>query len=64
MSKVPLTVGVTGAAPTGQVFNSNPNAFIVNDNQGNAGAALFLFDTENGTIDGWRRTSAVPHPRR
>ena len=53
VSKVPLTVSVTGAAPTGQVFNSDPNAFIVSDNQGNSGPALFLFDTENGTIDGW-----------
>jgi uncharacterized protein (TIGR03118 family) len=53
VSKVPLTVNVTGAAPTGQVFNSDPNAFIVSDNQGNSGPSLFLFDTENGTIDGW-----------
>jgi uncharacterized protein (TIGR03118 family) len=53
VSKVPLTVSVTGAAPTGQVFNSDPNAFSVSDNQGNSGPALFLFDTENGTIDGW-----------
>ncbi len=53
VSKVPLTVSVTGAAPTGQVFNSDPNAFIVSDSQGNSGPALFLFDTENGTIDGW-----------
>ena len=53
VSKVPLTVSVTGAAPTGQVFNSDPNAFNVSDNQGNSGPALFLFDTENGTIDGW-----------
>src|SRR6516165_5470356 len=53
VSKVPLTVSVTGAAPTGQVFNADPNAFIVNDSQGNSGSSLFLFDTENGTIDGW-----------
>ena len=53
VSKVPLTVNVTGAAPTGQVFNSDPNAFIVSDSHGNSGPALFLFDTENGTIDGW-----------
>src|SRR5689334_7949175 len=53
VSKVPLTVNVTGAAPTGQVFNSDPNAFIVKDDQGNSGSALFIFDTENGTIDGW-----------
>src|SRR5215472_14822420 len=53
VTKVPLTVSVTGAAPTGQVFNSDPNAFTVSDSQGNSGQALFIFDTENGTIDGW-----------
>jgi uncharacterized protein (TIGR03118 family) len=53
VSKVPLTVGVTGAAPTGQVFNSDSSAFVVSDSQGNSGSSLFLFDTENGTIDGW-----------
>ena len=53
VSKVPLTVNVTGAAPTGQVFNGDGSAFIVKDDQGNSGSALFLFDTENGTIDGW-----------
>jgi len=55
VSKVPLTVDVTGAAPTGQVFNTdtNPNDFVVTDAKGNSGRALFIFDTENGTIDGW-----------
>jgi uncharacterized protein (TIGR03118 family) len=53
VSKVGLTVNVTGAAPTGQVFNSDSSAFVVKDNQGNSGSALFVFDTENGTIDGW-----------
>ncbi len=53
VSKVPLTVSVTGAAPTGQVFNSDASAFMVSDNHGNSGSSLFLFDTENGTIDGW-----------
>ena len=53
VSKVGLTVSVTGAAPTGQAFNSDPSAFVVSDNQGHSGSALFLFDTENGTIDGW-----------
>jgi uncharacterized protein (TIGR03118 family) len=50
-----LTVSVTGAAPTGQVFNTdtNPNDFVVTDASGNSGRALFIFDTENGTIDGW-----------
>jgi uncharacterized protein (TIGR03118 family) len=53
VSKVPLVVNVTGAAPTGQVFNSDSSAFVVSDSQGNSGSSLFLFDTENGTIDGW-----------
>jgi uncharacterized protein (TIGR03118 family) len=53
VSKVPLVVDVTGAAPTGQVFNSDASAFVVSDSHGNSGSSLFLFDTENGTIDGW-----------
>jgi uncharacterized protein (TIGR03118 family) len=53
VAKVPLVVNVTGAAPTGQVFNPDPSAFIVHDQQGNSGSSLFIFDTENGTIDGW-----------
>jgi uncharacterized protein (TIGR03118 family) len=48
-------VSVTGAAPTGQVFNTdaNPNDFVVTDASGHSGRAVFIFDTENGTIDGW-----------
>jgi len=53
VSKVGLTVSVTGAAPTGQVFNSDQSAFVVSDGQGHSGSSVFLFDTENGTIDGW-----------
>ena len=53
VSKVGLTVNVTGAAPTGQVFNSDSSAFVVSDSHGNSGPSFFLFDTENGTIDGW-----------
>jgi uncharacterized protein (TIGR03118 family) len=55
VSKVGLTVSVTGAAPTGQVFNTdtNPNDFVVTDANGHSGRAAFIFDTENGTIDGW-----------
>jgi uncharacterized protein (TIGR03118 family) len=53
VSKVPLTVGVTGAAPTGQVFNSDSSSFVVHDKMGHSGSSLFIFDTENGTIDGW-----------
>jgi uncharacterized protein (TIGR03118 family) len=53
VSKVGLVVSVTGAAPTGQVFNADQSAFVVKDKQGHSGASVFLFDTENGTIDGW-----------
>jgi len=53
VTKFPLVVNITGAAPTGQVFNSDPSAFMVSDDHGNSGPALFIFDTENGTIDGW-----------
>ena len=62
VSKVPLTVNVTGAAPTGQVFNGDGSAFVVKDNQGNSGSALFIFDTENGTIDGWAPNVGGPAP--
>jgi uncharacterized protein (TIGR03118 family) len=53
VSKVGLVVSVTGAAPTGQVFNSDPSAFVVRDKKGHSGSSVFIFDTENGTIDGW-----------
>jgi uncharacterized protein (TIGR03118 family) len=53
VSKAGLVVNVTGAAPTGQVFNPDTSAFIVRDKKGHSGASVFIFDTENGTIDGW-----------
>ena len=53
VSKASLVVNVTGAAPTGQVFNPDTSAFIVRDKKGHSGASVFIFDTENGTIDGW-----------
>ncbi len=53
VTKVGLVVGVTGAAPTGQVFNADQSAFAVHDKAGHSAPAVFLFDTENGTIDGW-----------
>jgi len=62
VTKVPLVVNVTGAAPTGQVFNSDGSAFVVSDSQGNSGPSLFLFDTENGTIDGWAPNVGGPAP--
>jgi len=53
VNKAALVVSVTGAAPTGQVFNADQSAFTVRDDQGHSGSSVFLFDTENGTIDGW-----------
>lgn len=53
VTKSGLVVSVTGAAPTGAVFNSDSSAFAVSDSAGHSGSSLFLFDTENGTIDGW-----------
>jgi uncharacterized protein (TIGR03118 family) len=53
VAKQGLVVKVRGMAPTGQVFNPFPNAFKVRDRHGRTGASLFIFDTENGTIDGW-----------
>jgi uncharacterized protein (TIGR03118 family) len=52
VTKVPLIVSVTGAAPTGAVFNSDSSSFFVHDKI-HSGSSLFIFDTENGTIDGW-----------
>ena len=54
---LPLVVHVAGA-PTGTVFNGGPN-FVVSDGT-DSGPALFLFDTENGTIRGWNPN--VPSP--
>ena len=58
---VPLTVTIappkntpmgTLAAPTGAVFNPNPNAFLVAPKM----AALFIFATEDGSISAWNPT--------
>jgi uncharacterized protein (TIGR03118 family) len=60
--KVTLPGGVTevameGGAPTGQVFNSDPDPqhFVVHDpaDPSKAAKAAFVFATEDGTIDAW-----------
>ena len=59
-AKVPLNVMVLdGAAdpqnlgsPSGTVFSLPSNGFMVNEN-GQEVDAVFLFDTEDGTIQGW-----------
>jgi uncharacterized protein (TIGR03118 family) len=44
----------THATPTGTVFNTDPNANDFNFTNGTKkGAGIFLFDTLDGTIDGW-----------
>src|SRR5436190_15630745 len=53
VNKASLVVSVTGAAPAGQVFNSAQSGFAVSDKQGHSGSSVFMFDTENGTLDGW-----------
>jgi uncharacterized protein (TIGR03118 family) len=56
-TKIPLTVKVFpndgSAAPTGQVFNTSAASFVVHNGGGGSGKAVFLMDTENGTISGW-----------
>jgi uncharacterized protein (TIGR03118 family) len=49
---IPPPPGGTTSAPTGTVYNSNSNAFVVKENK-KSGSSLFLFDTEDGTISGW-----------
>lgn len=56
-SPVPLVVTIPGpsagatASPTGLVFNGTPS-FVVSSN-GKSGPAIFIFATEDGTINGW-----------
>jgi uncharacterized protein (TIGR03118 family) len=53
VTKVGLVVTITSGAPTGQVFNTDPSGFMVHDASGHSGAARFIFDSENGGVDGW-----------
>lgn len=51
---IPLVVTIpppSGSAPTGAVYNGS-SSFQVTAN-GKSGSALFIFDTEGGTIAGW-----------
>ncbi|HET6939914.1 MAG TPA: TIGR03118 family protein [Nocardioides sp.] len=48
-----LSIQVTSGAPTGQVFNTDATGFVVHDAAGHSAPARFLFDSENGGIDGW-----------
>lgn len=53
VTKVGLVVKISSGAPTGQVFNTDQSGFIVHDANGHSGPAIFIFDSENGGIDGW-----------
>jgi uncharacterized protein (TIGR03118 family) len=55
VSTFPNGIDVTSGAPTGQVFNADtdPNGFVVHDAAGHSARAVFIFDSENGGIDGW-----------
>jgi len=51
-----LSIQVTSGAPTGQVFNTDATGFVVHDDAGHSAPARFLFNSENGGIDGWNPT--------
>src|SRR4051794_11855787 len=51
---IPTASGIGKGSPTGMVFNATSD-FVVTQN-GLSGAALFLFDTLDGTISGWSPT--------
>ena len=53
VTKVGLVVNIPSGAPTGQVFDTDPGGFVVHDGSGHSGSAVFMFDTENGSIDAW-----------
>jgi uncharacterized protein (TIGR03118 family) len=53
VTKAALVVQITSGAPTGQVFNTDASGFVVHDAAGHSGPARFIFDSENGGIDGW-----------
>ncbi|MEA3214554.1 MAG: hypothetical protein QOJ19_710 [Acidimicrobiia bacterium] len=50
-SVLPLVVNIPNGAPTGTVFNGT-TGFVVGRDDASA-PALFLFSSENGSIDGW-----------
>ena len=64
VSKAGLIVDITSGAPTGQVFNTDtdPNGFVVHDAAGHSGRAVFIFDSENGGIDGWNPAVGATGP--
>ncbi|HSD79331.1 MAG TPA: TIGR03118 family protein, partial [Solirubrobacteraceae bacterium] len=61
VAKSGLTVSIPGGAPTGAVFNGNPNAFVVRSGA-SSGSARFLFASEAGIISGWNPAVPAPPP--
>lgn len=51
---IPPASGTGSGVPTGTVYNATAG-FVVNQG-GKSGSAVFLFDTEDGTISGWAPT--------
>ena len=49
---IPAPGATTGGTPTGNVFNGDPNDFVVSDGKTSA-SSLFIFATEDGAIAGW-----------
>jgi uncharacterized protein (TIGR03118 family) len=45
------------ATPTGTVFNTDPNGGFMVTDSGTTAPSIFLFDTLDGTIDGWNGAS-------
>lgn len=57
---IPPAQGGTIGTPTGTVFSSFSNAFVVKAH-GKSGASLFLFDSEDGSLSGWSPTVDPTH---
>jgi uncharacterized protein (TIGR03118 family) len=54
----PLVVSIPQGAPTGIVFNST-GQFKITMPDGSTGPANFIFDSENGVISAWMRTTPL-----
>jgi uncharacterized protein (TIGR03118 family) len=55
-SIVPLVVSIPKGAPTGIVFNAT-SQFKITMPDGSTGPATFIFDSENGVISAWMKTT-------
>jgi uncharacterized protein (TIGR03118 family) len=59
-AKASLTVTIPGGAPTGTVFNPTSDFAVSSGSE--SGAALFLFASQSGVIDGWNPAVPTPAP--